>query len=410
MSITQITEQEYAVALQQFSQVSFMQSVEMGRLHQKRQHEVYYLAYTVDQQIQVLALVFSQALFGGIRMELNAGPICQDARHLPAFYNALKQFAKTKGCLELVIKPNHNYSQHSTNGELIGEPNETIIAQLQTAGFKHDGLVVGYPNGEAFWHYVKDLSGLTSETLTASFIPKAKSLSKKIATFGMTIRQLDKAELSQFKQVTEQTSDRRSYSDKPMSYYEDFYDAFGESCEFLVASINFQAYADNLVQERQKLADKLADIAQKLLANPNSTKQNNVKKEYEDQLRMCDIRLEEATNWLNQYGTKEVILASGLFVYTPHETYYLFSGSNTEFNKFYAPVALQEYTMKRSLEKGIPLYNFYGIQGVFDGSDGVLKYKQNYNGYIVRKAGVFRYYPKPFKHACIKLLKKLLRR
>lgn len=410
MAIKQLSEQEYAVALKDFKHISFMQSVEMGILHKNRQHAVYYLAYTVAEQVKVLALVFSQKLFGGVRMELNAGPICHDVADLPEFYQALKRFAKKQGCLELVIKPNHNYSEHTTNGDIIGEPNDTIIAQLKAAGFKHDGLTVGYPNGEAFWHYVKDLSGLTPETLAASFIPKAKSLSKKIATFGMTIRQLDKTELVQFKQITEQTSDRRSYSDKPMSYYEQFYDAFGETCEFLVASINFQFYANNLAQERQKLADKLADIAQKLLANPNSTKQNNVKKEYEDQLRMCDIRLEEATNWLQKYGTQEVILAAGLFVYTPDETCYLFSGSNTEFNKFYAPVALQEYTMKRSLEKGIPTYNFYGVQGVFDGSDGVLKYKQNFNGYIVRKAGVFHYYPNQWKYTCITWLKKLLRR
>ena len=30
-------------------------------------------------------------------------------------------------------------------------------------------------------------------------------------------------------------------------------------------------------------------------------------------------------------------------------------------------------------------YNFLGITGVFDGSDGVLRFKQNFNGYIVRK-------------------------
>ena len=30
-------------------------------------------------------------------------------------------------------------------------------------------------------------------------------------------------------------------------------------------------------------------------------------------------------------------------------------------------------------------------------SDGVLRFKQNFNGYIVRKAGTFRYHPSPFK-------------
>ncbi|MGC4441566.1 peptidoglycan bridge formation glycyltransferase FemA/FemB family protein, partial [Streptococcus suis] len=50
------------------------------------------------------------------------------------------------------------------------------------------------------------------------------------------------------------------------------------------------------------------------------------------------------------------------------------------------------------------------IQGIFDGSDGVLRFKQNFNGYIVRKMGTFRYYPKPMKYKMIKGFKRLLRR
>ncbi|MFR2056915.1 MAG: peptidoglycan bridge formation glycyltransferase FemA/FemB family protein, partial [Streptococcus salivarius] len=55
-------------------------------------------------------------------------------------------------------------------------------------------------------------------------------------------------------------------------------------------------------------------------------------------------------------------------------------------------------------------YNFLGITGVFDGSDGVLRFKQNFNGYIVRKMGTFRYYPQPLKYKLIQGLKKLLKR
>ena len=75
------------------------------------------------------------------------------------------------------------------------------------------------------------------------------------------------------------------------------------------------------------------------------------------------------------------------FIYTPQEAVYLFSGSYTEFNKFYAPVALQEHVMTESLNRGIHFYTFLGIQGIFDGSDGVLRFKQNFNGYICPQNG-----------------------
>ena len=51
-----------------------------------------------------------------------------------------------------------------------------------------------------------------------------------------------------------------------------------------------------------------------------------------------------------------------------------------------------------------------GNLAVFDGSDGVLRFKQNFNGYIVRKMGTFRYYPRPRLHKAITAVKKLLGR
>ena len=66
--------------------------------------------------------------------------------------------------------------------------------------------------------------------------------------------------------------------------------------------------------------------------------------------------------------------------------------------------------MLETIKRGIPRYNFLGIQGIFDGSDGVLRFKQNFNGYIVRKMGTFRYYPHPLKYKMISLIKKLLGR
>ena len=113
---------------------------------------------------------------------------------------------------------------------------------------------------------------------------------------------------------------------------------------------------------------------------------------------------------IEKYGEKDLVLAGSLFIYMPQETTYLFSGSYTEFNKFYAPALLQKYVMLESIKRGIPKYNFLGIQGIFDGSDGVLRFKQNFNGYIVRKAGTFRYYPSPIKYKAIQLLKKILGR
>lgn len=76
-------------------------------------------------------------------------------------------------------------------------------------------------------------------------------------------------------------------------------------------------------------------------------------------------RISEAQEFINQYGNKDIILAGSLFIYTPQEAIYLFSGSYPEFNKFYAPVALQEHVMLEAIKRGITFYNFLGITGEF---------------------------------------------
>ena len=98
-------------------------------------------------------------------------------------------------------------------------------------------------------------------------------------------------------------------------------------------------------------------------------------RELSSQFETFEIRKNEAYQLLKKYGNKSTILASSLFVYTPQETVYLFSGSYPEFNKFYAPALLQDYVMRESIKRGIPCYNLLGITGHFDGSDSVLRFK-----------------------------------
>ena len=171
---------------------------------------------------------------------------------------------------------------------------------------------------------------------------------------------------------------------------------------------------------QEKLEDKSLDDEKKhdllnnlfidLEKNPNSEKKQNQVRELSSQFDTFTVRMDEANEFISKYGTKDVILAGSLFVYTPQEAVYLFSGSYPEFNKFYAPALLQEHVMLEAIKRGINFYNFLGIMGEFDGSDGVLRFKQNFNGYIVRKAGTFRYYPKPLKYKAIQGIKKILGR
>lgn len=410
MALTTLTKEEFQTYSNQVSCRSFMQSVQMGDLLEKRGAQIVYLALKQEGKTQVAALVYSLPMLGGLHMELNSGPIYTQQDALPVFYAELKEYAKQNGVLELLVKPYETYQTFDSEGNAIDVKKKSIIQGLTDLGYQFDGLTTGYPNGEPDWLYYKNLTDLTEKNLLNSFSKKGKPLVKKTETFGIQLKKLKREELSIFKDITRLTSERREYSDKSLEYYEKFYDAFGNQAEFLIATLNFSEYLSKLQSEQAKLEGILDKLRLDLSKNPHSEKKQNQLREYSSQFETFEVRKAEARDLIEKYGDEDVVLAGSLFVYMPQETTYLFSGSYTEFNKFYAPALLQKYVMLESIKRGIQKYNFLGIEGIFDGSDGVLRFKQNFNGYIVRKAGTFRYYPKPLKFKVISLIKKLLRR
>lgn len=388
---------------------SFMQSVEMADLLEKRGYQVTYLGLKEDGELQVAGILFSIPMAGGLHMEINSGPASRNQNYLKSFYKELQAYAKANGAIELLVKPFDTYQHFDTNGEPTDEEKKNLIEDFVSLGYQHDGLLTGYPGGEPDWHYVKDLTDLDEKSLLKSFSKKGRPLVKKAKTFGITLRKLDRSELPLFKEITSATSNRRDYVDKSLEYYQDFYDSFGDSCEFMVASLNFQDYLKHLETDQAKLNQKIDKLKAAIENNASEKKQNQLR-ELSSQSATFDTRIEEAEVFIKKYGSENVILAGSLFVYTKQEAVYLFSGSYTEFNKFYAPALLQEHVMLEAIKRGITTYNLLGITGEFDGSDGVLRFKQNYNGYITRKMGTFRYYPHPLKYKLIHNLKKLLRR
>ena len=369
---------------------SFLQSIEMADLLEKRGATIHYIGWEEQGTLAISAILYSLPMTGGLHYEINSGPIVTDARHLPDFYKALQDYVKENGGIEFILKPYDHYQTFDSNGNPTEEEQKQLLHPLLDLGYQFDGLQVGYPGGEPVWHYLKDLTDCDAKSLLKSF---NKNCSRNITTalnYDISIRNISRDEIPQFKQIIEETGKRQGFEDKSLDYYYDLYDTFGKNAEFLIAEIN--------------TADSLAYLDQKIsLLNPSS-------KQYEQQLQKLEKQKTLVRETLADETAETVPLACALIIYNPSEVTYLFGGSYTKYQKFSAAFLIQYHAMKRALEKEITLYNFLGIQGIFDGSDGVLRFKQNFNGYIVRKMGTFRYYPNPLKFKALSLIKRLLGR
>ncbi|MFS1663544.1 aminoacyltransferase [Streptococcus sp. zg-JUN1979] len=408
MVLRDISEQAFKAHILEAETSFFEQSPEMAALLTKRGHQVSTLGYYADDKLVISTLVYTTPVAGGLHMGLHNGPIVTDKRYLKDFYKALQDFAKRQKVISLVVKPYYAYQRYDSDGQATASAQDDSINLLTDLGYQHSGLRQGYTSGD--WYYIKDLTDISADKLFASFSKKGKSLVKKAKTFGIKIHRLERDQLSLFKEITSATSERREFDDKPLEYYQYLFDSFGDKAEFLVASLNFEEYLANLQASQDKLKTKIDKLKEGLAQNPHSEKKQNQLRELSSQYDTFEVRKEEARDFIDKYGHEDVPLCASLFAYMDKEAYYLFSGSYPEFNKFYAPALLQEHVMLKAIKQGITSYNFLGIKGVFDGSDGVLRFKQNFNGYIIQTPGEFFYSPSPYKYKMIQAIKKLLKR
>ncbi|OFI49394.1 hypothetical protein BG261_02085 [Floricoccus tropicus] len=387
----------------------FQQTLEMKDFFEKSGRDIFLLGLVNEDDEPVMAaLLYGSKIFAGYHLELTHGPLFKkyDDEQYKEFLEGLKDFSKKHGVLELILRPNVIYQKVDDNGNPITDENINFINLLKSEGFeKTENNYMGYD-----WVYVKDLQNLDEKSIFKSFTKDGQYSIKKTRQFGIKIRPLKYDELSKFKEVTKHTAERREYDDKTLEYYQEIFNSFGDKAEFLAAEINLQEYKENLILNQNSLKNKLADIEEFLVKTPNSRKKNNQKKEVESEISTYDKRISEADELINEHGKKDILLSVALFIYSQHETVYLFSGTYDKYKRFYAPFAMQDYVLNKTLKNGVPSYNFYGISGNFDGSDGVLGFKTNFSGYAVHKVGEFLYLPKPVKYKVISKIKKILGR
>ena len=388
MALITLTKEEFQAYSDQVSSRSFMQSVQMGDLLEKRGAQIVYLALKQEGKIQVAALVYNLPMLGGLHMELNSGPIYTQQDALPVFYAELKEYAKQNGALELLVKPYETYQTFDSQGNPIDAEKKSIVQGLTDLGYQFDGLTTGYPGGEVSWHYIKDLQDYDAVSLLKSFNKNSIRNIQSAFDFNLLVRNAEREEIPTFKKIIEETGKRQGFEDKNLDYYMKLYDMFGDKADFLIAEVNPRQSID-------ALNVKMANL-------------DKESKQFDQQYQALQKKKDFLTSLDSE--SDNVALACALIIYTDTEATYLFGGSYAEYQKFSAPFLLQYHAMKQTMQRNINRYNFLGIQGIFDGSDGVLRFKQNFNGYIVRKAGTFRYYPKPLKFKVISLIKKLLRR
>ena len=380
MTFEEITAEDFREFAKTSPYKCFMQTPEIAKYREENGWTAYYLAAMHGNEIKAASMLVAKPYFLGKSIYIAPGGPLLDLEDQPLtefFMKSLKKYIKSHNGYVLHISPYYETVERDRHGDAIpnGFNHEAAARNLRDLGF-----IELKDASQPKYMYALDLKGKTPEELMADFKSNTRGHIRKAEKMGVTVRELAKNELNIFKDITESTSKRREFEDKPLKYYEQMYDLFvpkGEAL-FLLAEVSVDSRESGA---RQREDERRSPVA---TGRPDAARESI-----------------------------ETPLSAAMFMLYGDEVVYLFSGSDEKYMKDYnAQYELQWHMIKYAAEKKFRRYNFYGIHGLPDDAhpDGVYEFKKGFGGQVIEMIGTWEL---PIDHKFYqaqKFLKKLKNR
>ena len=337
MNFELINESEFRQYADKSPYKSFYQTPEIAKLRENNGWTPYYFGVKNGTKLVAASLVVAKPTFlGKSTYYIPGGPLLDynDKSLVNFFFKNLKNYAKSHNGYLLHIEPYYELVERDRDGELVegGFNHQKAVSNLKNLGFRE--VTPDNPK----YLFVLDLKNQKEDELFASFKQNTRNLISRTKRKDVEVRELSREELDKFKKITEETSERRHFSDKSLDYYETMYDLFAD---------------------RGEVKFVVAEIVSDQSAKPSA----------------------------------RIPIAAAMFMTYGNEVIYLFSGSDKKYMKEYnAQYAIQWYMIKYALKNKFKRYNFYGIQGLPDPNAkgyGIYKFKKGFGGHVVELLGAY---------------------
>ncbi len=348
MNFVQLEPAEFRAFADKSPYKSFMQTPEIATLREKNGWTPYYFGVESSGKLKAAAMLVAKPTFLGKSTYIcPGGPLLdlEDEDLTRFFFTKLKRYIKSHNGYALHIDPYYELIERDRDGNKIdhGFNHESAKHNLRNQGF------IEATSTQPKYFFVMDLENRTADQLLADQKRNTRNHIKKAEKKGVKVRELKREELSILKQITESTSQRRHFKDRPLSYYEQMYDLFHDKGEvqFLVAE------ADGIP------------------------------------------------------------LSAAMFMLYGDEVVYLFSGSDEQYMKEYnAQYAIQWHIIKYAADHKFKRYNFYGISDLPQNGelDGIYEFKKGFDtkhGKVVELIGSYELSTNQLFYQLHRLLAKL---
>lgn len=393
MIFDELTAEEFEKFVLAQPNASFAQASEYAFQLSRDGSRTAFLGVRSDSKIALAGLVVWPYGFSGANFY--CGPVgdFSDEKMLRVFAQGLRKWSAKHGISHVTLNPTEIIRTRNIDGEVSNE-NLTAENHLKTCGFKKTGAKI-----TPHFVFIKNLAKFTSEEkLFKSISASTRAMINGAEKNSISFKKLTRKELGKLEKLMENSADRQGFKSRGVYFQESLHDSFAESpnftVDFIVAEVNLKKLEKSYQERARGLESKIKTAESAGLAN-----------EFGNQLAAIKTRLE----LLKSENKNRVEVAAGVFIKSKRETVYLFAGNDPKYLKLNAIYLMIWREMQEAFKNKIPLFNFYGVEGKFDGSDGILGYKKGFGGVVQEYLGQWILVANPLKYNSIRVLKKLRR-
>lgn len=385
MKLYELSEQEFRSFLDAHPLKSFLQTPEIAKLREQFGWESYYVGLKKENQVIAASMIISTGNFLGKKIFYAPRGILIDFENqelLKIFFMELKTFVKNHQGYVFKMDPYWESVERDLDGNVVktGFNHLSTITTLKEIGF------IQIPSEQTKWMFVLDINGKTFDELKKDFRASTKNVLNKVLKSDIKVRELEYNDLPTFKNLTEETSERKNFEDKPLCYYQKMFQLFKPlgQIKFLIAELSLSDYINSLTEEQNIILNKL---------EKSKYERTNEKRkvEYEMSLKRIDKKLKEAFEIQEEVGNT-LILSGGMFILYGNEVVYLYSGNYKKYMNFNAQYKIQYEMINYATTNKYKRYNFYGITEFKDKTHkdyGVYDFKRGFNGKVIELIGGF---------------------
>lgn len=406
MEFTELTEDEYKKFWETHPLKTFLSAPEIGHLREKNGWDLKYVGIKKDQSLVAATMLVS------IKRKLGKREFYSPRGYLIDFNNKelvnyfteeLKKYIKKNNGYVLRIDPYVIYKQRDIDGNIVedGIDNSSIVNNLYKLGFKK----VPIKNMEQVgWMFSLDIEGKEEKDILDGMKPNTRNTIRKASKIGITIRELDYDELDKFQDIMIQTGERKNFSIRKLSYYQDMYKLLHDKnqIKYVITELDLNNYLDGLKKDKEKKEEELSKLS---TAKYNDGKRKSLNNE----ILSFDKRIKKTNDIKNSTGKDKIILSGSMFIMIQPEIIYLSSGNYEEYLHFNSQYLIQWDMIKYGISHKFKKHNFYGIPANINEKPkdyGIYEFKRGFNGYVEELIGEFEL-PISKEYYILKLIHKL---